>query len=257
MKKIFFETKDKLKLCGILEEPKTKTDKCVILAHGITVDKDEDGVFILLSNQLCKLGFAVFRFDFSAHGESKGQPIDMTITREVNDLEAAVKEIEKQYSKIALLGASFGGSISTFYVANNQEKINCLCLWNPVLNYDHTFINPTLPWIKERKAHMFKEIQEKGWTTLGSKKFIYGKALFDEMIKLKPFESLEKINIPTEIIHGDKDTKVPYEDSLKYSQKLTNGKLITIKNAEHGFHESWESKIAIEETINFLSNYFK
>lgn len=255
MDKVYFKSKNGLRLCGIWHIPEKPTDKAMVLAHGITVNKDESGVFTQLANNLSEAGLTVFRFDFSGHGESEGKSVDMTISKEVQDLEAAVDEAKRSYSKIGLLGASFGGGTAALYAAKHQEKLKCLCLWNPVLNYDHTFLNPTLPWIRERKAHMAGEIFEKGWTTLGSNKFIIGKGLFDEMAKLKPYEALSKITIPALILHGDKDSKVPYQDSQEYVSNLINGRLVIIPGAEHGFHELKETQFANKETVSFLMQF--
>lgn len=253
MKKIFFRSIDGLSLCAVWHVPKEKTSKAIILAHGITVDKDENGLFARLADSLERNGYAVFRFDFRGHGESGGKSIDMTIDGEVLDLEASLREVKsKGYSEIGLLGASFGGGVSALYVSEHQESIKCLCLWNPVLNYDHTFLNPTVPWIKDKREYMMKEIQEKGWTTLGSRKFVIGKALFDDMAKLYPFMVLKNITIPTVIIHGTKDTKVPYEDSKEYVTSLKKGTFITFDGAEHGFHDNEEADKAIEATIKFF-----
>lgn len=251
MKKIFFKTKDGIKLCGILETPKEKEDKVIILAHGLTVDKDEDGVFTNLSKKLCQNGFAVFRFDFRGRGESSGKQQDMTISNELIDLEFAFKLMLKDFEKIGLVGASFGGGIATLYAAKNSN-VKSLCLWNPVLNFDHTIFRPFLPWLKGKINSMLSDVKTKGWTTFKGSGYKLGIKLFVEMRKCKPFTFLDKIQIPTLIIHGTKDTKVPYDDSLNYSKNLINGRLITIKNAEHGFHQKWEAKIAIKETSEFF-----
>lgn len=253
MDKITFKSKDDLSLSGIWHLPKDKTTKAIVLAHGITVDKDEDGVFIRLANALQKNGYAVFRFDFRGHGESEGKSIDMTIRGEVLDLESSITEVKGSgYNEIGLLGASFGGGSATLFTSKHQQDIKCLCLWNPVLNYDHTFLNPTLPWIRKKKEHMMKDIQQKGWTTLGSRKFVIGKPLFDDMAKLQPFKALKSIKAPTIIIHGTNDTKVPYEDSKEYVTLLTSGTLVTVDGAEHGFHETGETDKAIDATIKFF-----
>jgi len=254
MKKVYFDSLSGYRLCGIWHIPTTKTDKAIVLAHGLTVDKDEGGIFTKLAIEFCAAGFAVFRFDFSGHGESEGKSIDLTISAEIKDLEAAVNQALKQYPSLGLVSASFGGGPSIFYTAKNQNKLKCLCLWNPVLNYEHTFINPTLPWLHAKKAAMERELQTRGWTALGSRKFVVGKALFEEMASLKPYEALKKISIPTMIIHGDKDSKIPYEDSREYAKLLANGKLTTLAGAEHGFHEKGETPQAIKETVNFFKN---
>src|SRR6266498_4136241 len=124
MEKVTFQTKDGLQLVGIWHLPKKPIKKAIILAHGITVDKDEYGTFVTLTEQLCTHGFAVFRFDFRGHGESKGESINMTVTGELKDLAAAVEEVLlKGYQEIGLLGMSFGGGIATLYSSEQKKFI--------------------------------------------------------------------------------------------------------------------------------------
>jgi len=257
MKRTIIKFNSEEKIVGVWHTPKEKSTKAIILAHGITVDKDEDGVFVDLANSLSDKGYSVFRFDFRGHGESSGESVDFSVNWEIEDLKVVVKYVEDEgYKEIGLLGASYGGSSTTVYSAKHLSKnIKCLCLWNPVLNYDHTLLNPTLPWIKEKKEHMQKDIAKKGWTTLGSRKFVLGKSFFDTMKNLFPYQLLSNIKIPTLIVHGTKDTKVPYDDSVEYVKNLENGVLQTVKDAEHGFHEDWEYAIAEKTTIEFFLKY--
>lgn len=258
MKRVIFISQDGTKLVGAWHFPRKPTKKAVVLAHGITVNKDEDGIFIDQAELLKNKGFAVLRFDFRGHGESGGVSIEMTINGEINDLAAAVNEVENRgFGKTGLLGASFGGGIASLYTAKNQDKIKCLCLWNPVLDYDHVLLNPITPWLSSKIQQMKKDLEKKGWTELGERKFKIGKALVEEMERTFPYRAMKKIKIPTIIIHGDRDTYVPYEDSKKYLQNLKGpSKLITIKGAEHGFHDvKKHAQIALRETLRFFQRF--
>lgn len=258
MNQVSFPSSDGLLLSGVWHISEKTSAKAIILAHGITADRDEDGIFIDLAQVLADTGYAVLRFDFRGHGASEGDPVNMTIAGELADLEAALGEvIDRGYKQIGLVGASFGGGVSTLFTANQQDWIRCLCLWNPCLNYDHTFLNPILPWIRDRKNHMKKDMEEKGWTTLGSRKFKVGKPLWDEMAKTFPYEAMKAITIPTVIIHGDQDTYVPYEDSVVYLSNLQSEReLITIPGGEHGFQDiPGQDKQAIEKTLQFFKKY--
>lgn len=259
MQKIYFSSTNGLQLCGIWQMPKEKTKKAIILCHGITVDKDEDGMFLPLANLLSQNGFAVFRFDFHGCGESEGDSVGMTIKGEIEDLNAAVKYVISQgYDEIGLLGASFGGGISTFFTAENStNKLKCLCLWNPVLNYEHTFLNSTVPSRKENIDRVKKDFEEKGWSEWGLSKFKIGKQLFEGMKTLFPFEELKKVKIPTIIIHGDADTHVPFDDSKKYINNLSCEKeFVALHGSEHGFHKEPFSTEAIQKTCKFFLKYF-
>jgi len=253
--KIFFQSGDGTPLCGIWHvSTEDSKNAAVILAHGITVDKNEDGVFSDLADNLVSNGFSVLRFDFRGHGESGGKPIDLTIEGELKDLKAAYLWMEKRVpgKPMGILGASFGGGIAVLFASRQPKMLTSLCLWNPVLNYNHTFLHPYLPWIRERKANMKSEIENQGWTTLGSRKYVIGKKLVDEMKILRPYEELKRLKLPICIVHGDEDRHVPYEDSAMYVGDAWKGSLTTIHGSEHGFHDEPYREQAIKRTVDFF-----
>lgn len=259
--KIFIKASDNLGICGIWGLPEVSNDKAVILAHGISVDKDEEGLFVNLSKRLTELNYSVLRFDFSGHGQSQRKSVDLTISQELTDMDAAFNEVKsKKFHNISILGASFGGGIAVMFAARHQKYLNNLLLWYPVLNYDHTFLKPYLPWLKDRIERMKQELAARGWTTINNEKpFKIGKKLFDEMNRYFPYRDLKKIAIPTVIIHGDKDTYVPYNDSKEYLKNLKGeSELITIKGADHGFdgkNDILFKHQAIEKTIKVIQKY--
>ncbi|HET9947223.1 MAG TPA: alpha/beta fold hydrolase [Patescibacteria group bacterium] len=237
-RQLFITTKDNVVLSSLLCEPTIATKKIIILCHGITVDKEEGGVFTKLSQELVSSGFATIRFDFRGHGESGGNSEEMTISGELVDLEAVYQAVKKEgFEKIGIIAQSFGGGIATLFTPSHT--IEALCLWSPVLNYEHCFLHPTLPWLSQRKDEIRQDFKEKGWSTLGSRKMKIGKELYGEMENYFPFKQLHKITVPTVIVHGSADTYVPYEDSQKYILEMKEkGKLVTIEGGEHGFHDN-------------------
>jgi len=260
MQKVFFKNKSGLKLCGIWHLPKNKTDKAIILAHGFNVDKDELGIFVHLANRLQEDGYAVFRFDFSAHGESEGEQIDITITSEIKDLENVIDYVaNNSYLKIGVLAASFGASIAPLLSQDYLNKMSALCLWNPTLNFDHVLLNPVLPYYKAKQKLWKKDLLEKGYAITGRNNFKMSQALFNEMKILKPYISLKNIKVPVMIIHSKIDTYVPYEDSKEYVKYLKNGELITIENLGHGFQEKnpgdYKTNEPILKTVEFFKKY--
>lgn|SRR3989344_728967 len=256
--KVYFKTTDNLRLCGILSLPKNGIDTCVVLCHGITVDKDEyDGVFKKLAEKLSGKGFVVFRFDFRGHGESEGDSVDMTIKGEAEDIESAVNFLkDKGFRKFGMVSTSFAGGATSFFISKNPKTLESLVLWNPSVNYDE-YLNPTMPWKKKYWGKpAFERVEEFGFTEVGSRGFKVGKNLFNEFKKLKPWKELLNVGIPILFVHGDKDTYVPYKDSVKYSKLVKNGKLVTIRGAEHGFHDrKADSEKADRATIDFFLKY--
>lgn len=260
-KKIAFISKDGTKLVGIWQLPKETSSKAVILAHGITVDKEEEGMFTVLAGKLAEVGIASFRFDFRGHGESGGKQEEMTIAGEMLDLVAAFnKVLNAGYTRIGIVGSSFGGGITLLTTGRFGKDMRCLCFWNPVLDLEATFIKPFLPWLKNNIGRMKKELKTKGWTYLPvDQPYKIGKELIKEMEKYKPYENIKEISIPVVIIHGDNDTYVPYRDSVKYLSGFTGWhKLVTIKGSDHGFSgDSGDEykRIAYLETLKFFRKF--
>src|SRR4030042_7166063 len=252
--KIYFINTDGLKLCGILTKPQKETQKCIILCHGITFTKDEDGIFTELAKRLADNGFTVFRFDFRGHGESEGNSIDLTITGEKKDLEAAVKFLQSLgYKDFGITVASFGGGAVSLFVAENENLIKALVLWNAIIDY-HSILRSELPWPKENFGQeAMKKLVSQGYVEIGSRKFKVGKALFAELRQLEPWKGIQNLEIPMLFIHGDKDFYVPHEDSVKFSKLFKNAKLKIIKGGEHGFHDNKkDSDRADKATIQFF-----
>lgn len=123
MEKVTFQNSKGLNLVGIFHFPEKETKSVIIMAHGFTGDKDEWGRFVKTAEEFCKNGFTVFRFDFSASGESDGDSI--TVKQWVDDLKSAINFVkQKGYSNIGLLGLSLGGLCSILaYDENIKTRV--------------------------------------------------------------------------------------------------------------------------------------
>lgn len=240
---VFFKNKDGLKLVGVLTTPKNKTTTCIILCHGATVDKEESGVFTELAQELTKAGFAAFRFDFRGHGKSEGNSTDMTVNGQKKDIEAAYSFLlKKGYKKFGLIAASFSGGSATLFVISHQDKVNALIYWNSVLEYKSLLKR----WLSEGERG---RLRDSGFIIRDKTR--YGKKLIGEISKLEPWRKLREIKIPTLFIHGDRDSHVPYKDSVRFA-KLLNTKLETIHGSEHGFH----TKKGLKQATNIATTFF-
>lgn len=256
-KSSYIKNNDGLKLSCILSTPEKKTNKCVILCHGITSDKNEEGIFKKLADALVLSGYSVMRFDFRAHGGSEGDGLNLTLSGEVSDLKSIIDFLKKDYLEFAVITASFGTAPVSLYAFQNNV-IKALVLWSPVLNFIE-FFEPSTAWFKKYFGKIAEEnIKENGYTEVGSRRFKISENFFKELKNSdNPFENLMKLNIPILFVHGDKDRYVSYDDSVKYSKMTKGSELKTIKEGGHVFHESDDhAKEAIEASIEFLFRNF-
>lgn len=250
MEKLYFNTTDNLKLCGIWNNYGNET--IVIMCHGIRGNKDEIGLFPILVDRLKQMKVDSFRFDFRGHGESEGEFVNMTITKEVEDLESAINLIKsKGYKNIILLGASFGGGIVSLLDFDKYKEIKSLVLWYPCLRYESTNL-----YTDEQYDEAMNKGYTEVWNISHTKVFKLGKELLQQTKQIKPYKAIELVKIPKVFIHGDKDIHVNYkENALEPSNKSPNSKLITIKNGNHNFSRT-DMKL-VEDGINATIDYLK
>lgn len=256
--KIYYKSLDGLDLCGILATPNIDIKGYVLLAHGITVDKDEGGFYADIAAELCKKGYASLRFDFRAHGESSGKQREMTIIGELVDVKASVKKLFEYGAKqVGIIAASFGAGPVILYTATNNDKVGCIVLLNPVIDYSKTFLNPIVPWAKESfNDEGYKNLYQKGYLLLDGI-FEIGIKLVEEFQFLTPYTFMKQIMCPVLTIHGDKDSMVPFQVSKKHHKCNKKSSFITIFGADHGFIKPGDELLSSRETKEYRAHVIK
>ncbi|MBD3155815.1 MAG: alpha/beta fold hydrolase [Candidatus Aenigmarchaeota archaeon] len=219
-------------IVGILHRAKENNDKLVILVHGFTGDIDGPaGFWEPMAEKLCDNGFDVYRFNFRFTTKDWSLFRNMTITGEVSDLKKIISVMSKKYKIIGLIGSSLGGTIS---VLSYNDKVDAMVLWYPGI-----FLAESM---RERflTKQKLKELERKGY--LLHKKYScdvkVGRNFIYEMKDLDLIPFLKNIKCPTMLIHGDKDSRVPVEQS-KRTVRFLNGpkKLEIIKGANHAWRD--------------------
>ncbi|MFC1576218.1 alpha/beta hydrolase family protein [Candidatus Omnitrophota bacterium] len=233
-KRIYFKSSDGVRLCGILAGPVKNAKGAVVLAHGITSEKNEGCFYRDLATLFAKNGLASLRFDFRGHGHSSGNIRNMTIKGEVSDVAAAVKLLKKRgHKKIAAVGTSFGGGITLLYAKKSPKIFSSITLLCPVLDYRRTFLEPETKWARMWfTPHAISRARKSG--TLNMAGFQLGHALLREFHRHSPAWSLSKLKVPCLIIHGTEDDMVPHSVSSYHGRKHPRARFLSLKGAGHG-----------------------
>lgn len=242
--RVEFMAKGGTRIRGILALP-SAAKASVVLAHGITVEKNEDGFYSDLAAVLADDGLASLRFDFRGHGESDGDPEDMTIEGEIADLHAAVRFLAPAAStRLPIVATSFGASVAVLFAARHPSRVASLSLLCPVLDYQRTFLKPETQWAKEffspdalAAARRTRILDLDG--------FPLGLPLLDEFRKLQPGETLLSLHLPVLIMHGTNDSMVPYAVAEHYGTAYRSGRFVPVSGADHGF-EGFEDEVYSE-----------
>ena len=247
--KFFFPSGKGIKLCGVLSNPTGDTKTPLItLCHGFTTSKD-GRTYSRLETMLKQKGISTFRFDFFGHGESGGKFEEITLSEAVNDVFKAIFFLkESGYSKIGLMGSSFGG-FASLIAASQMPGLSLLALKSPVSDYLGLLI------ARDQKIDIRQWEKTGSIPVIGSDgqslKLNYSFYLDAETIKSE--DAIKKIKAPTLIVHGDKDETVPLQQSITCSHMLEDCRLEIIAGADHIYSQPPHFEKMLFLIVDFIS----
>lgn len=245
--KVYFKNSKGINLCGILSNPTSSKEKpIVILCHGFSTSKN-GRTYVMLQEILNGHEISTFRFDFFGHGESGGDLEDVTVSEAVDDVLSAISFLREQgYSRIGLVGSSFGG-LSSIITASKSNALYILALKSPVSDYEQMEI-------KRIGKNGIRKWKEKGYIeyeTVDGKKHALKYSFFEDLKNNNGYEAARKINIPTLIVHGDGDETVPVEQSKKTASLIGNCRLEIIEGGDHRYSKPEH----FEELLDLVSKF--
>ena len=105
----------------------------VVLCHGFTGNRQGDGHFAPLAEDLAAHGIATVRFDFAGCGESTEPYANYTLANMAADVDSVIGYMQATYGtgKTALVGHSMGGRLASLYPHLGQYPVTALALWSP------------------------------------------------------------------------------------------------------------------------------
>ena len=198
-----------------------------------------------------KNNYDVLKFNFcnDYEGVKRRKAIkleEMSISMYSPELKNILDLLTKDYSRIVLVGHSFGAIVSILFLSNypKYRKNTSLVLWEPAL----------LPWEKSWMEGDFSFLKEDKMYLENISGNKINRRFYEELIGSEDtsnvFRRLKKRAL---IISA---TAIGVKNARKYySKTLSNrSKLVVIDGADHGFSKRTDKKRLFGETINFLNN---
>jgi len=250
-----YSAKDGKEIFGYLTLPiqvNKKLPPLIVLPHGGPQSRD-DMSFDWIRQYYSLHGFAVFQPNFrgsdgygdnfskSGHGEW-GKKMQSDVDDGVRQL-ILDKQIDPD--KICIVGASYGGYAALYGMTSQQKLYKC---------------GVSFGGVSDLQAMFYHSINQKKSTSFWTKSI--GKRTDKELRKYSPYYLASKVTGPILMIHGDKDTIVPYFQSRKLYKKLkkvgnTKSKLIKIEDEDHWLSSGKSRKIFLEESLKFINEHLK
>lgn len=226
----------------------------VLMFHGFGATRDEYFLsFVRFANLLAEKGIAVFRFDFSGHGESDGDFFDFTFNNEVYegqqlvDFVGQLKYVDEK--RISLIGMSLGGVTAALVAGAMPDRIQSICLWSPALVFTHEILNEGT--LQGKPVDM---LEKYGYFDFHSLKL--GPDFFAELPELDIFQRATRYKGKVKIIHGTEDIIAPIEFSEKLIKSYEQPAILhAVVKADHSWGDVPTRKELFDETIAFFYPY--
>ncbi|GAA1117221.1 alpha/beta hydrolase family protein [Nocardiopsis metallicus] len=246
---------DGVPLDAVLHPSKGDRSKgTVVQAHGITVDKDEGGMFVRLAESLSDKGFNVVRFSYRGHGKSGGTPRGVTVAGEMLDLQSVIEHaLDTWPEPLSVLAASFGAVSSSLLLPVLGDRIDSLVLWNPVLDLKHTFLNPELPWgVENFGPDQQRELGASGQLLIDGE-FPISPIMWREFSLYDPLSAYTSSRAPSLVVHGDQDSYVSYGIARAAASDRADTDFHTVQGSDHGFDSTEREDEAIGVSVDWLN----
>lgn len=202
--------------------PGVRADALVILAHGVTGNKDRPHL-MALAEGLATLGWPCLRISYSGNGESEGRFEDSCITKEIGDLQA-VMDMVPDTAKIAYVGHSMGGAVGVLTAARDLRIRALVSLAG--MTHTAAFV-----------AREFADITPGEGCMWEDENFPLSKTYVDDLNHIEStIPAAEAVIQPWLLIHGDADDVVPVQDGRDAFEAATcEKKWLEIPGAGHSF----------------------
>lgn len=257
-KKIKFQSYDGYKLEGTFVQAENAKG-ALLFVHGIMSSRDELGFHSDYAKFLGENGISSLRFDYRYHGIYETDLNDLTLYGIVNDIDAAFAALKNavgtDVKSFFIVGTSFGGGLSTFWVdLNNINEIKKIILNAPVINYENDVLERN-DLVKNgflsEKAQ--KQLAKKGF--VNSSDIHFGRGLINELRYVNGIQAVKKLGDKIVIFHGDDDEDVPLTSSQKYKSDKTE--LYIIKGVGHGFGVEDDEDLDFPETKQIHKDIYR
>ncbi|OGF51349.1 MAG: hypothetical protein A2044_07165 [Candidatus Firestonebacteria bacterium GWA2_43_8] len=240
--KVSFQTKDKYLIHGWWL-PGVKSDKCVILVHGIAADKTYMHDYFQFVHEA---GYNVLAIDLRGYGENAFSYTSISY-KEAEDVNAAVIYAQNRGMKsIGVIGRSMGAA-SSLRAAGVNRDIKAV-----VSDSAFAELKPTMVIYATKVYHVpyFPFVPAGIFLAELRSGYKYKEA--------NPIDSVKKTPLPVLIFHGDNDKRIDVENAKKiYDAASGPKKLIIIKYAGHVQALAYAAKEYKAETLKFLETYLK
>ncbi|MCR5107585.1 MAG: alpha/beta hydrolase [Lachnospiraceae bacterium] len=228
----FYIDCDGVKIHSKLDFPKEQKEKMPILVviPGFTGHIEEEHI-LAVKDTANEAGFAVLRAEMYGHGLSDGDFYDHTLLLWMSEGMRVVRYASKLpfVSDVYLSGHSQGGLNAVLVAGIMSDVVKVLIPMSPAMCIVHDAKKGNTLGIEYDTDDLPEYLESPDWKLSGD---------YIRVAKIIPVkEAVEQYKGEVFIIHGTKDSVVPYEDAVNLADDYENARLVPIEDADHCYEE--------------------
>jgi len=232
------------KLAGVLHLPGEGSSLAgAVLCHGMESTKSSAKI-VAMSDALRERGLTGLRFDFAGSGESAGDFADISYSRQVDDLSAAVAHLMATgVKRVGLIGSSMGGSVVLLFAGSGMPVAGLATIAAP---------SDALEVVRQVSTEQDLILWEKrGFAEYHGRRL--NTAFLDDMRQLDIVGAATRITCPVLLIHGDADETVPVEQAHRVYEALrVDKKLRILSGADHRLSKPADMAAAMHDAEDWI-----
>ena len=208
--------------------------RCAVFVHGLGSRRDGEKA-VHFAERFTAQGWGFLAPDLRGHGDSDGTLRELTMTRMLADLAAALVWLGEHAGAVGaapplLIGSSMGGAVVAWHALNHPREAGPLVLIAPSLQFPG------------RLAWQLGPAAMEDWKRTGLRRFEsewidmeIGFGLMEDALGYDPQKLLVGHQVPTLILHGMKDTAVDWRVSLGFVEDCgyPHLELLLLKHGDH------------------------
>ena len=202
----------------------------VLFLHGLMSDRGGTKAMALEAHCAAK-GYGYVRFDMFGHGDSSGRFEDGSVSRWVADAVAVLDELTR--GPQVLVGSSMGGWVMLKAALARPEKVTAIVGIAVAPDFTEELMWPQMTDVQR------KQLMSEGVIAVPSEyddgPYRIGRLLIEDGRKNLLLGGTIAINCPARFIHGQRDTSVPWQTSLRVAEKL-HGDDVRVQLVKDGDH---------------------
>ena len=248
-KRIEFIGSQNVNLSARIDVPDNgKTKGIVLFAHCFTCSKNLRAVSHI-SRVLTEHGMGVFRFDFTGLGESKGDFSNTNFSSNIEDLQAASKYMEQEWTPPRMLIGHSLGRAAVLQAAHNISSVEAIATIGAPCNPEH---------VTHHLMDKMDEIEKKGKARvkLAGRVFTIKKQFLDDLKEQAMNDVIVNLGKPLLIFHSPVDQTVGIDNAAHIYKLARHPKsFISLDDADHLLTNEEDAKYVGSVAAAWVARY--